>query len=81
MQYFRNIVLSASPSRLPVEPGMGDNASRTSKHTMLSFKQFLTRQEDDIEEVDAITSYNSYKSDFKKKLIEEFFEEHKEEDW
>ncbi|XP_064382724.1 serrate RNA effector molecule homolog [Halichondria panicea] len=69
------------PPGLPVEPGMGDNASRTSKHTMLSFKQFLTRQEDDIEEVDAITSYNSYKSDFKKKLIEEFFEEHKEEDW
>lgn len=60
---------------------MGDNASRTSKHTMLSFKQFLTQQEDDIEEFDAITSYNNYKSEFKKKLIEEFFEEHKEEDW
>ena len=48
---------------------------------MLTFKQFLTQQEDDIEETDAITSYNDYKDEFKKKLMEEFFEEHKEEDW
>ena len=52
-----------------------------SRHTMLTFKQFLTQQDDDIEQTDAISSYNEYKDEFKKKLMEEFFEEHKEEDW
>ncbi len=62
------------------DAGMTGN-SHSLKHTMLTFKQFLTQQEDDIEESDAITSYNNYKAEFKKKLVEEFFEEHKEEDW
>lgn len=48
---------------------------------MLTFKQFLTRQEDDIDESVAIVSYNEYKIEFKKKMIQEFFEKHKEEDW
>lgn len=65
---------------MSMDTGTGGN-SRSSKHTMLTFKQFLTQQEDDIEEANAITSYNKYKAEFKKKVVEEFFEEHKEEDW
>ncbi len=64
---------------MSVDGGMGN--SRSSKNTMLTFKQFLTQQDDDIEDSAAITSYNSYKAEFKKNLVKEFFEEHKEEDW
>ena len=51
------------------------------KKTMLSFKQFLTQQDDNIDESLAIQLYQDYKSDFKRKQITEFFDEHKEEDW
>lgn len=55
--------------------------SAPQRHMMLTFKQFLTQQEDSIDEVDAISSYNEYKSEFKRKQVEEFFEKHKDEDW
>ena len=51
------------------------------RHVMLSFKQFLSEQDDDIDETDAISSYNEYKCEFKRKQMEEFFEKHKDEDW
>ena len=51
------------------------------KQTMLSFKQFLTQQDDSIDETDAIQKYNEYKREFKQRQIVEFFDEHKEEDW
>ena len=58
-----------SPSSLP------------QRHSMLTFKQFLAQQEDTIDEVNAIASYNEYKAEFKRKQVEEFFEKHKDEDW
>ena len=48
---------------------------------MLTFKQFLAQQEDNIDEMGAIASYNEYKAEFKRKQVEEFFEKHKDEDW
>ena len=48
---------------------------------MLTFKQFLTQQDDNIDEDEAIASYNEYKADFKRKQVDEFFENHKDEDW
>ena len=63
-------------------PGMGPPGSQgLMKHTMLSFKQFLTKQDDSISESEAIAAYNEYKAEFRRKQMEEFFEEHKEEDW
>ncbi len=47
----------------------------------LSFKIFLAQQSDDISDEDAIKKYNDYKMDFKKTQINNFFLEHKEEDW
>lgn len=52
-----------------------------SKKSMLSFKQFLAQQDDSIDEGEAIQLYQEYKSDFKRKQITDFFDEHKEEDW
>lgn len=47
----------------------------------MSFKQFLQQQDDGISEEDAIKKYNSYKIEFKKAQINEFFLSHKEEEW
>lgn len=47
----------------------------------LSFKLFLQQQDDNISDEDAIKKYNDYKTEFKKTQINNFFLEHKEEDW
>ena len=62
----------------PVMRGMSHSSS---KHVMLTFKQFLAQEDDSIDVHDALSRYNEYKADFKRKQIEEFFEQHKEEDW
>lgn len=46
-----------------------------------SFKQFLQQQDDSISDEEAIKRYNEYKVDFKKTQINNFFLEHKEEEW
>ena len=51
------------------------------KQAMLSFKQFLSQQDDSIDESKAINLYQEYKNEFKRKRIIQFFDEHKEEDW
>ncbi len=58
---------------------MGDSRQRGS--TLLTFKQFLTQQDDNIDDEEAIKLYHEYKADFKKKQLHQFFNDHKEEDW
>ena len=70
------IYYSSHPSETMGNPALGPQ-----KKTMLSFKQFLAQQDDSIDESQAIQLYQDYKSDFKRKQITEFFDEHKEEDW
>lgn len=48
---------------------------------MMTFKQYLTQQDDNINDQDAIKKYNEYKQEFKKIQINEFFLAHKEEEW
>lgn len=48
---------------------------------MMSFKSFLTQQDDNISDDEAIKKYQEYKLDFKKQQINEFFLQHKEEEW
>lgn len=48
---------------------------------MLSFKNYLHEQEDNIDQEEAVKRYNDYKTDFKKTQIAEFFTAHKDEDW
>lgn len=59
----------------------GENLRVQSNKAMLSFKQFLAQQDDTIDEGQAIQLYQEYKSDFKRKQITDFFDEHKDEDW
>jgi hypothetical protein len=71
---------------IPPRPGAHPSESMSGqsigpKNNMLSFKQFLAQQDDSIDEGQAIQLYQEYKSDFKRKQITDFFDEHKEEDW
>lgn len=71
------------PPMIPGIPRESPNSApqTLSRQMMLTFKQFLLQQDDSIDEVDAIASYNEYKNDFKRKQVDEFFENHKDEDW
>jgi hypothetical protein len=48
---------------------------------MLSFKQFLNAQDDDIDDMDAVRKYQEYKLEFRKTQLGDFFQQHKEEEW
>ncbi|CAG2120869.1 unnamed protein product, partial [Medioppia subpectinata] len=47
---------------------------------MMTFKQFLGTQGDDIDDQIAVKKYSDYKLDFKRKQIIEFFNAHKDEE-
>ena len=59
----------------------GGDSSRQHGSAIMSFKQFLLQQDDDIDDVEAIKLYNDYKADCKKKQLLQFFNDHKEENW
>lgn len=48
---------------------------------MMSFKAFLSTQDDSISDDDAIKKYAEYKLEFKRQQLNEFFVNHKEEEW
>jgi hypothetical protein len=61
-------------------PGLhGD--SRQRGNAFLTFKQFLAQQDDGIDDTEAVRLYQEYKTDFKKKQLHQFFNDHKEEEW
>lgn len=48
---------------------------------MMTFKQFLSSQDDTIDDQEAVRKYNEYKMDFRRQQLNEFFVNHKEEEW
>lgn len=48
---------------------------------MMTFKQFLGSQDDAIDDQEAVKKYNEYKLEFRRQQINEFFLNHKEEEW
>lgn len=48
---------------------------------LLSFKNWVMKQDDNINEDDACKNYKVYKTEFKKKQMQEFFVTHKDEEW
>ena len=48
---------------------------------VMSFKMFLSQQDDTISDQDAVKKYNEYKEEFRIKQINEFFLQHKDEEW
>lgn len=57
-----------------VEPGL-------TQPPMMTFKQFLSSQDDGIDDQEAVKKYNEYKLEFKRQQINEFFLNHKDEEW
>ncbi|XP_076354996.1 arsenic resistance protein 2 isoform X4 [Tachypleus tridentatus] len=62
-------------------PGPPRDEPGATQPPMMTFKQFLAAQDDNIGDQEAIKKYNEYKLDFKRQQINEFFISHKEEEW
>jgi hypothetical protein len=58
-----------------------DTSDGATQPPMLSFKNFLHDQDDNIDQEEAVKRYTEYKINFKKTQIAEFFAAHKDEDW
>ena len=48
---------------------------------MMSFKTYLSTQDDTITDEDAIKKYAEYKLEFKRQQLNDFFVAHKDEEW
>ena len=48
---------------------------------MMTFKQFLNAQDDNIGDEEAVKKYQEYKLEFRKTQMSDFFQQHKEEEW
>lgn len=48
---------------------------------MMSLKQFLDTQDDNISDAEVLRKYNDYKLEFKRQQLNEFFIAHKDEEW
>ena len=48
---------------------------------LLTFKAWVMKQDDNINEDDACKNFKLYKTEFKKKQMQEFFVTHKDEEW
>ena len=48
---------------------------------LLSFKSWLSTQDDTISDQEALSKYAEYKQEFKRQQLNEFFVAHREEEW
>ncbi|CAF3294780.1 unnamed protein product [Rotaria sp. Silwood2] len=58
-----------------------ESSDASTQPPLLSFKNFLLDQDDNIDQEEAVKRYNDYKTGFKKTQIAEFFKVHKNEEW
>jgi hypothetical protein len=58
-----------------------ESSDGTTQPPLLSFKNYLLDQDDNIDQEEAVKRYNDYKNDFRKTQIAEFFTAHKDEEW
>ncbi|KAJ8008647.1 hypothetical protein DPEC_G00107040 [Dallia pectoralis] len=49
--------------------------------TMRSFKDFLLSMDDSVDETEAVKRYNQYKLDYRRQQLQDFFLQHKDEEW
>ncbi|XP_054921876.1 serrate RNA effector molecule homolog isoform X2 [Dermacentor andersoni] len=60
---------------------LGEPEAGLTQPPMMTFKQFLGSQDDGIDDQEAVRKYNEYKMDFRRQQLNEFFVNHKEEEW
>ncbi|KAK2899367.1 serrate RNA effector molecule homolog [Channa argus] len=62
--------------------GMVDpDLPRPGPPVMRSFKEFLLNMEDSVDETEAVKRYNQYKLDFRRQQLQDFFLQHKDQEW
>ncbi|XP_031697905.1 serrate RNA effector molecule homolog [Anarrhichthys ocellatus] len=49
--------------------------------TMRTFKDFLLNMEDSVDETESVKRYNQYKLDFRRQQLQDFFLQHKDQEW
>ncbi|XP_068611952.1 serrate RNA effector molecule homolog [Brachionichthys hirsutus] len=49
--------------------------------TMRTFKEFLLSMEDSVDETESVKRYNQYKLDFRRQQLQDFFIQHKDQEW
>lgn len=67
--------------RGPHMMGPGNPHQEEDGKRLMSFKEFILSQSNDINEQEALARYSDYKTDFTKRQIDKFFKEHQEEEW
>ncbi|XP_012939682.1 serrate RNA effector molecule homolog isoform X3 [Aplysia californica] len=79
----RNMEVSSGPPDRGGFPERRDaiDPEHPTQPPLMTFKQFLNKQEDTISQEDAIRLFEDYKLDFRRQQINEFFLAHKEEEW
>jgi hypothetical protein len=63
------------------QPPMNQRDSSDGHAQLLSFKSWLSTQDDTISDQEALTKYAEYKQEFKRQQLNEFFVAHREEEW
>ncbi|XP_032293092.1 serrate RNA effector molecule homolog isoform X2 [Drosophila virilis] len=57
------------------------NSDTQTQPAMLTLKQFLDTQDENISDSEVMRKYTEYKTDFKRQQLNEFFVAHKDEEW
>ncbi|VDK45567.1 unnamed protein product [Anisakis simplex] len=74
----RSRIDSASDSYDPV---IKSTSEESTSPVMMTFKKFLSCQDDQITDEEAIAKYSEYKMEFKRQELRKFFNAHKDEQW
>ncbi|KAH8354949.1 hypothetical protein KR093_002710 [Drosophila rubida] len=69
------------PSARESAPSGGVSSDTQTQPAMLSLKQFLDTQDENISDSEVMRKYTEYKTDFKRQQLNEFFVAHKDEEW
>lgn len=60
---------------------VGGASDTQTQPAMLTLKQFLDTQDENISDSEVMRKYTDYKTDFKRQQLNEFFVAHKDEEW
>ncbi|XP_068145180.1 serrate RNA effector molecule homolog isoform X2 [Drosophila tropicalis] len=83
-EHYQSLHYSHGGGHMPIAretsgPGIGNDTQ--TQPAMLSLKQFLDTQDENISDSEVMRKYTEYKTDFKRQQLNEFFVAHKDEEW
>ncbi|CAF90329.1 unnamed protein product [Tetraodon nigroviridis] len=84
---------AGTPTSLPCTPSLGGHPLQgrlglvdpdlppPGPPTLKSFKEFLLNMDDNMDETESVKRYNQYKLDFRRQQLQDFFLQHKDQEW